>query len=84
MPTQLQKEFNSYLSIAANVPNAIFVVLHALFGHKLGMRLRLFGSQVAMISVFSVIVVLSILDTDDWQQEFLIINLTTIALPVGG
>ncbi len=45
-PTQLQKEFISYLAIAANVPNAVCVVLHALFGHLVSMRLRVIGSQV--------------------------------------
>ena len=45
-PTKLQKEFTSYLSIASNVPNAVFVILHALLGHLVGMRLRVLGSQV--------------------------------------
>ena len=47
--TNLQKEFTSYLAIAANVPNATFVILHALFGHKISMRLRILGSQVRRI-----------------------------------
>ena len=45
-PTKLQKEFTSYLSIASNVPNAVFVILHALLGHLVGMRIRVLGSQV--------------------------------------
>eukprot|EP00095_Tigriopus_kingsejongensis_P002945 snap_masked-scaffold1679_size31325-processed-gene-0.0 protein:Tk02945 transcript:snap_masked-scaffold1679_size31325-processed-gene-0.0-mRNA-1 annotation:"equilibrative nucleoside transporter 3" len=43
--TQVQKEFTAYLSIAANVPNAIFVIVHALIGHWFSMRLRILGSQ---------------------------------------
>ena len=31
--TDLQKLYNSYLAIASNIPNATFVILHALFGH---------------------------------------------------
>ncbi|TRY77281.1 hypothetical protein TCAL_10226 [Tigriopus californicus] len=79
-PTQIQKEFTAYLSIAANVPNAIFVILHALIGHWFSMRLRIFGSQVGQIVVFLFIVILSILDTDDWQRLFMILNLLIIAL----
>lgn len=47
--TQIQKEFTAYLSIAANVPNALFVILHALIGHWFSMRLRILGSQVTSI-----------------------------------
>ena len=44
--TDLQKLFASYVAIASNVPNATFIILHALIGHKFSMRLRLYGSQV--------------------------------------
>ena len=46
--TELQKLYNSYLAIASNVPNASFVILHALFGHHFSIRLRLFGSQASI------------------------------------
>ena len=44
--TDLQKLFGSYVAIASNVPNATFVVLHAIIGHKIPMKWRLYGSQV--------------------------------------
>ena len=47
--TDLQKLFASYVAIASNVPNATFIILHALIGHKFPMKLRLFGSQVCFI-----------------------------------
>ena len=47
--TDLQKLFASYVAIASNVPNATFIILHALIGHKFPMKLRLFGSQVSFI-----------------------------------
>ena len=31
--TDLQLLYGTYLAIASNVPNATFVILHALFGH---------------------------------------------------
>ena len=52
--TELQKLYNSYLAIAANVPNATFVILHALFGHHLSMKLRLYGSQVSLFNIGNV------------------------------
>ena len=43
--TELQKQYNSYLAIASNVPNATLVILHALLGHHFSLKLRLYGSQ---------------------------------------
>merc|ERR1719499_1176680 len=79
-PTKLQKEFTSYLSIASNVPNAVFVILHALLGHLVGMRLRVLGSQVGQMIVFACITILALVDSDSWQKTFLAVNLSAIAL----
>ena len=49
--TDLQYLYNTYLAIAANVPNATFVILHALFGHHFNIKLRLYGSQVTIFFV---------------------------------
>lgn len=46
------KELFSYLAIASNVPNATFIVLHAIFGQKFSMKLRIVGSQVKKTSRF--------------------------------
>ena len=80
--TELQKIYNSYLAIAANVPNAIFVILTALFGYKFNMKLQIFGSQAMISIIFSVVSVLAIVNTDDWQETFLYLNLALIAVLV--
>jgi hypothetical protein len=49
--TELQKLFASYVAIASNVPNATFVILHAIVGHKFPMKLRVIGSQVSLKSI---------------------------------
>ena len=41
--TKLQKEFTSYLAIASNVPNALFVILNVLYGRRFNLNLR-YGS----------------------------------------
>ena len=51
--TELQKIYNSYLSIASMVPNAIIMILHAFIGHKFSIRLRLYGSQVIIFFSFN-------------------------------
>ena len=45
--TDLQLLYGTYLAIASNVPNATFVILHALFGHHFNIKLRLYGSLVS-------------------------------------
>lgn len=49
--TDLQKLYNSYLAIASNIPNATFVILHALFGHHFNIKLRLYGSLVSVLDL---------------------------------
>ena len=49
--TDLQKLYNSYLAIASNIPNATFVILHALFGHHFNIKLRLYGSLVSVLEL---------------------------------
>ena len=46
--TDLQKLFASYVAIASNVPNATFIILHAIIGHRFSMKIRLYGSQVKL------------------------------------
>lgn len=50
--TELQLLYGTYLAIASNVPNATFVILHALFGHHFNIKLRLYGSLVSKYVVF--------------------------------
>ena len=51
--SDLQKLFGSYVAIASNVPNATFIVLHAIIGHKISMTLKLYGSQVSITNCYS-------------------------------
>ena len=53
--TDLQKLFASYVAIASNVPNATFIILHAIIGHRFSMKIRLYGSQVKIIFVLQLI-----------------------------
>ena len=45
--TDLQKRFGSYVAMASNVPNATFIILHAIIGHRIPMKWRLYVSQVS-------------------------------------
>ena len=67
----LQVEFTSYLSICSNVPNAAFVIINAIYGQKICLNKRLIVSLSVIISLFCVISVLSMVDSDSWQRQFM-------------
>lgn len=78
--TKYQKEWTSYLSIASNVPSAIFTVLHMLVGHRFPMDRRILVAEAGALVVFLGVIVLAALDSDDWQQAFLVANLVIVVL----
>jgi len=69
--TKLQKEFTSYLAIASNIPNATFVILNVLFGHKFKLNLRLIGALSLMATLFVGVLIMTRIDSDEYQQWFL-------------
>ena len=76
--TELQKEFTSYLAIASNVPNAIFVILNAIFGQRFPLKFRLMASLGSVIVFFSIVTVFSRVDSDSWQETFLVVVLLLV------
>ena len=51
-PGDLQVIYNSYLAIACNVPNAFFVILTALLGHKFNTKLQVWLSPTQLFYTF--------------------------------
>lgn len=79
-PTQLQKDFTSYLAISSTVPNAIFVIINAGYGQRFSLSKRLTYSLSMMIVMFTAITALAFIDTDTWQKTFLVILLTLVVI----
>ena len=78
--TDLQKEFTSFLSIASNIPNAIFVILNALYGFKFSSNKRINLSNLSMIFLFMAVTGLAATNSDEWQDTFLYLVLTLVIL----
>ena len=57
--TELQQQFTSYLAIASNIPNALFVILNAVYGQKFSLNQRVSFALVGINIFFIVITVLS-------------------------
>jgi len=69
--TKLQKEFTSYLAIASNIPNAIFVILNVIYGQKFRLNVRIMGSLTIMATLFIAVLIMTRIDSDLWQEWFL-------------
>ena len=78
--TELQKEFTSYLAIASNVPNALFVILNAMFGQRFQLKHRMFLSLAVVIALFFIVLVFAKANSDQWQHEFLDLILVLVVL----
>ena len=69
--TKLQKDFTSYLAIASNIPNAIFVILNVIYGQNFRLNVRIMGSLTVMATLFIAVLIMTRIDSDLWQEWFL-------------
>ena len=73
--TDIQTEFFSYLAIASNIPNALTMILNAIFGQKVALKKRLIISLVGVILLFAVVSTMAKINSDNWQSTFLGVTL---------
>ena len=76
--TNLQKQFTSYLAIASNIPNAIFVILNVIYGQKFRLNVRIMGSLTVMATLFIAVLIMTRIDSDLWQGWFLATTLLIV------
>ena len=63
----MQKNFGAYLAIASNVPNAVFVMLNAVYGQRFPFVRRVLASSSIVIVFF---VAVTILGWDRINMQF--------------
>lgn len=76
----LQASFTSYLSVASAVPNTLFLVINTFISKKMSLTSRMISSQVVIFVLFLLTTCLVKINTDEWQNTFFIITLTTVAV----
>jgi equilibrative nucleoside transporter 1/2/3 len=77
---ELQTQWSSLLAVASMVPNVLFLLLNALFGHRYRSQPRMLVSLSLVIVLFVVTAVLAKVDTDQWQNEFFIVTMICVVL----
>ncbi|XP_024946180.1 equilibrative nucleoside transporter 3 isoform X2 [Cephus cinctus] len=78
--TDLQASFISYLSVSSALPNTLFLILNTFISKKISLTTRMIGSQCIILLLFILTTVLVKVNTDEWQNAFLVITLTTVAV----
>ena len=73
--TDLQMNWESYLSIALCINCVIFQQLNAMFGHKIASKPRILTVLAIDLVLFLTLMFFAETNTDDWQMEFLIFSL---------
>ncbi|CAK9820988.1 Equilibrative nucleoside transporter 3 [Anthophora plagiata] len=78
--TDLQASFISYLNVASAIPNTLFLIINAFISKRVPLRVRMVGSQCAILLFFILTTVFVEINTDKWQRVFSVITLTTVAI----
>ncbi|CAL1531644.1 unnamed protein product [Lymnaea stagnalis] len=73
--TQMQKEFESYLSIVSNGSNLFFMILTVLLVRAIAVKVRVLVSTIIITIIFIITSVLTKVNTDSWQDTFFIFTL---------
>ena len=80
LKNSIQTSWNSNMAMASMVPNVTMLLLNAAFGHRFKTTPRLLVSLVFVILLFGFTCAMTKVDTDEWQENFLIVTLVSVAL----
>lgn len=78
--TTLQTYFDSYLSIASNLPFLVILLLNAFLGHKVKERIGNFVSFATIITIFIITTIFIKINTDNHQQTFFGLTIVSVIL----
>ncbi|XP_032665983.1 equilibrative nucleoside transporter 3 isoform X1 [Odontomachus brunneus] len=77
--TDLQASFTSYLSVASALPNTLFLIVNTFISNRISLTIRMVGSQCTILLLFILTTTFVEINTDKWQDMFLVVTLTTVA-----
>lgn len=78
--TSLQIFFTSYLSIAANLPMLLSMILNSFYGQKFSQKSRLYVSLTVMLVVFATTTLFVGINTDQFQNVFFSITMLMVVI----
>lgn len=78
--TVMQVFFESYLSIAANIPLLLSMILNAVYGQKFDVSKRIYVTLALMLAVFVLTTSLVVINTDSIQWSFFTITIILVVI----
>ncbi|XP_013102561.1 equilibrative nucleoside transporter 1 isoform X2 [Stomoxys calcitrans] len=78
--TPMQKSFSCDLTLTASISGTTFLILHAIYGQKISLRLRMQGTLVLILVIFMLTAGFVETNTDKWQEQFFLITLLTVVI----
>ncbi|XP_037882702.1 equilibrative nucleoside transporter 1 [Glossina fuscipes] len=76
----LQKSFPCYLTITASISGTSFLVLNAIFGQRVPVRLKILGTLCVILLLFAITTAFVELNTDAWQELFFALTLFIVII----
>ncbi|XP_073821069.1 equilibrative nucleoside transporter 1 [Musca autumnalis] len=76
--TPMQKSFSCDLTLTASISGTTFLILNAIYGQKLSLRLRMLGSLCVILIIFIITTTFVEVNTDRWQKQFFLITLLCV------
>lgn len=78
--TPRQAEMQADLSMSSAIPSMIFLILHAIYGHRISLNHRMLGAYVIMTILMTITTLFVHIDTDSWQDEFFYITIGIVII----
>ncbi|CRK93626.1 CLUMA_CG007156, isoform A [Clunio marinus] len=76
--TPRQIQFQPDLAMCSAIPTTLFLILNAFYSHKVSLKLRMVGSIVIILLLFSVTTAFVKVDTDGFQNPFFYFTLLIV------
>ncbi|XP_017470401.1 PREDICTED: equilibrative nucleoside transporter 1 isoform X1 [Rhagoletis zephyria] len=78
--TPMQKSFTSDLTLAASISGTTFLILNAVYGHCISLKVKMLGALFMILGIFIVTASFVEVNTDQWQEQFFLITLLTVVI----
>lgn len=78
--TPLQRSFTCDLTLTATISGTTFLLLNAVYGHHISLRVKMLGTLSTILVLFGVTTSFVEVNTDKWQEQFFLITLIIVVL----
>ncbi|XP_023301685.2 equilibrative nucleoside transporter 1 isoform X1 [Lucilia cuprina] len=78
--TPMQKSFACDLTLTASISGTTFLILNAIYGQKVSLRLKMLGTLLVILLIFIITTAFVEVNTDKWQEQFFLITLFTVVI----